>query len=74
MGVGHSPLYIYYKLLHSCCHILQYQSNHESYDLREALHTKTKTNTLPTKPRSSHSTNVKKKRQKLKVLLLLLAY
>ena len=45
--------------------MLQYQSDHRSRDLREALHTKT--NTLSTKPTPSHSTNVKKKRQRQKV-------
>ena len=61
---------IFVPALTTCmfCHNLQYHSNHGSHDLREALHTKT--NTLTTKPRSSHSTNVKRKRQKLKVLLL----
>ena len=61
------PALITYML----CHNLQYHSNHGSHDLREALHIKT--NTLTTKPRSSHSTNVRRKRQKLKVLLLLLS-
>ena len=54
-----------YHLVCTCIVVVQYHSNHRSHDLREALHTKT--NTLPTKPRPSHSSSVKKKRQKLKV-------
>ena len=45
--------------------MLQYQSDYRSRDLREVLHTKT--NTLSNKPTPSHSTNVKKKRQRQKV-------